>query len=59
MEENGGLFYRKSAELANNSEVKKLFGFLASEEDMNKKHLEKSSLVLMSIFPLKIIQASI
>lgn len=41
MEENGGLFYRKAADLADNSEVKKLFGFLASEEDEHKKTFEK------------------
>ncbi|NVN92534.1 MAG: ferritin family protein [Desulfuromonadales bacterium] len=41
MEENGGLFYTKAAELSGNSEAKKLFGFLASEEAEHKKTFEK------------------
>jgi len=41
MEENGGLFYRKAAELTKNDEVKKIFGYLASEEDEHKKTFEK------------------
>ena len=41
MEENGGLFYQKASELSQNSEVKKLFGYLASEEAEHKKTFEK------------------
>ena len=41
MEENGGLFYRKAAELTEKSEAKKLFEFLASEEEEHKKTFEK------------------
>jgi len=41
MEENGGLFYRKTAELTKSDEVKKLFCYLASEEDEHKKTFEK------------------
>jgi len=41
MEENGALFYRKAAELTEKSEAKKLFEFLASEEDEHKKTFEK------------------
>lgn len=41
MEENGGLFYRKASELAGDSEAKKLFGYLASEEAEHKKTFEK------------------
>lgn len=41
MEENGGLFYRKAAELSGNSEAKKLFGYLASEEAEHKQTFEK------------------
>jgi len=40
MEENGGLFYRKAAKLSEKSEVKKLFEFLASEEEEHKKTFE-------------------
>ena len=41
MEENGGLFYRKAAELSEKSEAKKLFQHLASEEAEHKKTFEK------------------
>ena len=41
MEENGALFYRKAAELTEEGEAKKLFAFLASEEDEHKKSFEK------------------
>lgn len=41
MEENGGLFYRKAAELSEKSEAKKLFEYLASEEAEHKKTFEK------------------
>jgi rubrerythrin len=41
MEENGGIFYRKAAELTEESEAKKLFAFLASEEEEHKKSFEK------------------
>jgi len=41
MEENGGLFYRKAAELSDKSEAKKLFEYLASEEAEHKKTFEK------------------
>jgi len=41
MEENGRRFYRKAAELSEKSEVKKLFEFLASEEEEHKKTFEK------------------
>ena len=40
MEENGGLFYRKAAELSENAEVKKLFEFLAAEEAVHLKTFE-------------------
>jgi len=40
MEENGALFYRKAAELAEDSEIKKLLNFLACEEDEHKKTFE-------------------
>jgi len=41
MEENGGLFYRKAAELSDKAEAKKLFEYLASEEAEHKKTFEK------------------
>jgi rubrerythrin len=41
MEENGRLFYHKAAELAGNGVAKKLFEFLASEEETHKKTFEE------------------
>jgi rubrerythrin len=41
MEENGGLFYRKAAELSDNSDAKKVFLHLASEEAEHLKTFEK------------------
>ncbi len=41
MEDNGGLFYRKAAELSDKTEAKKLFEYLASEEAEHKKTFEK------------------
>ena len=40
MEENGGLFYRESAERSTQGEAKKLFSFLATEEAEHKKTFE-------------------
>jgi rubrerythrin len=41
MEENGALFYRQAADLSENSDVKKLFHHLASDEDEHQKIFEK------------------
>ncbi len=40
MEENGAHFYRQAAELSENSDVKKLFQYLASEEQDHQKTFE-------------------
>lgn len=41
MEENGGRFYREAADRSKNSEVKKLFDSLASDEAEHKKTFEE------------------
>jgi rubrerythrin len=41
MEENGALFYRQAADLSQNSDVKKLFQRLASEEEEHQKTFDK------------------
>jgi rubrerythrin len=41
MEENGALFYRQAAEISENSDVKKLFLHMASEEDEHQKTFER------------------